>query len=407
MIRLKKIPFTAILPGIIILASATCILATDLYVPSLPHISDYFGTSDHKAQLTMSLHLLGFGLAQLIYGPLSDAWGRRPIILFGSALFFIASLMCAMAPNIETLIIARLLQGLGGAAIAVLGMVIVREVYKSEQQSVRIITLLAMVVALAPAVGPIIGGHIYVWFGWRANFYFLSAFGLLSVVCLYFLLQETLLKPNSKAIQLKYILHNYGALLKNATFVSYVIILACIFSGLFTFITQAPFLLIKQLGVLEENYGYYQGGIVVAYIVGNMISRSFVRKYSLNQIMTWGVIGIVLGAIGLVFVALNPPLVTPVNLCIPVAIYTGSLGAVFATAATRALSVPPEIRGSASALLGAAEMGLAALAAFIASQTYDHTARPMAFVIAGASFITMAAFMYIRYRKLDHTLPQD
>ena len=168
-----------IIPAILIMASGTSILSTDLYAPSLPHLQDVYGTDAGLVQLTMTLNLVAYAVAQLFYGPLSDRIGRRPVLLAGMIGFALASILCSVAGSIDTLIVARIFQGLTACAEAVVGYAVIRELY-DEAGAVRVFAAYGMAIALAPAVGPIIGGHMHVWFGWRSNFVLLT--GIIVVV---------------------------------------------------------------------------------------------------------------------------------------------------------------------------------------------------------------------------------
>jgi DHA1 family bicyclomycin/chloramphenicol resistance-like MFS transporter len=171
-------------------------LSTDLYLPSLPALTAYFGVGEAAGQLTLSAFLLGLAGGQIIYGPLSDRYGRRPVLLFGLALYAIASIVCVFAPSIQVLVIARFCQACGACVGPVLGRAVVRDVYGREGAA-RILSYLSAAIALAPAIGPIIGGFVETWFGWRANFIVLSLYGAAALALTFAILPETNTHPDT------------------------------------------------------------------------------------------------------------------------------------------------------------------------------------------------------------------
>ena len=180
---------TTIKPGIglvvcvLVLTSSVSIMSTDMYTPSLPDLADWFDTTPTRVKLTISLNMLAFGVAQLIHGPLSDRYGRKPVLLVSSLFVVFLSLGCALAQTIDQLIVARILLGLAAAAEAVIGLAIIKDLY-NEKEQVKAMALLGMAVAIAPAIGPIIGGYLHVAFGWQSNFYVISAMAFLSMLIL-------------------------------------------------------------------------------------------------------------------------------------------------------------------------------------------------------------------------------
>ncbi len=244
-----------LIPALLVSASFVSILSTDLYTPSLPHLQGVFETDAERVQLTMSLNLLGFALAQLLYGPLSDRIGRRPVLLGGMLGFALASLGCAFAGSIEALILARVLQGMTACAEAVVGYAVIRELY-DEAGAVRVLGAYGMAIAFAPAIGPVIGGHMHVLFGWRSNFFLLTGLILVVAFLIWRKLPETLRQPDPGAVDPRRILRGYLALLGDSAFMAYALIAGMVIAGLFAMVTAFPFLFIERMGVRTEHYGY-------------------------------------------------------------------------------------------------------------------------------------------------------
>ena len=163
---------------LLVSASVITMMSTDLYVPSLAHLPELLGTSPEWVKLTVSLNIAAYGIATLVHGPLSERFGRRPVLLWGMVGFTLASFLCAGAADIGQLLFARILQGIAAAVEGVVVLAIIRDVF-SQKEQVRAIAIYGIATAFAPAVAPLLGGYIHVYFGWRMNFYFLSSLALL------------------------------------------------------------------------------------------------------------------------------------------------------------------------------------------------------------------------------------
>ena len=259
--RAAATPAPLIIPVLLVAAASASILSTDLYTPSLPHLTDYFETSAETVQLTMSLNLLGFGAAQLIYGPLSDYLGRRPVFLGGLVCFAVVSLVCALAYSIEFLILARAFQGIVACAEAVVGLAIIRDLYDDED-SVRVLAAYGMAVAVAPAVGPLIGGYVHVWLGWRANFVLLAGITVVVAALVWRFLPETLAPESRIGGRPVSFARTYARLLLQRGFMGYALPAGFLVGGLFAFITAAPFVLIEHMGVATQHYGLYYAALI-------------------------------------------------------------------------------------------------------------------------------------------------
>ena len=209
-------------------------LSTDLYLPSLPD------------------------MARLVYGPLSDRYGRRPLLLAGFGISFAASLACAFAPDVETLIAMRFVQAFGACAGPVLGRAIIRDLHDRERAA-RMLSYLGAVMGFAPAAGPVIGGYLHGAFGWQANFIALAALGGGAWLLVRLLLRETLAQPDPHALDSRRLITDYAAILGEREFLGYGLTGAFAFAGLFAFISGSSFVLIDVLGVASETFGYYFG----------------------------------------------------------------------------------------------------------------------------------------------------
>ena len=385
-----KAPVPLIIPAVLVTATAASILSTDLYAPSLPHLPAYFATDAGTVQLTMSLNLLGFALAMLVYGPLVDRFGRRPVILAGMAGFAVASLACTVAWSIESLIAARVVQGLAAASQAVVVLAVIRDLY-DDAGAVRIMGAYGMAVALAPAVGPMAGGFIHVWLGWRANFAVLTVIAGAVTALLWRHLPETA-EPGRRALSLWRLFGDYGGLLRRRRFVGYALVSTFTFGGLFAFITAAPFVFIDRLGVRTDLYGVYYASMVMAYLLGSFAINRGAGRFPVERLLQVGMGVVALGGAGMPVLLLAGG-ESAVGISAVFALYALGMGVVFAVAPIRALDAAVGGHGAAAAMLGTLEMTGGSLGALAVGALHDGTAWPLAWVVCGYGLAAPAAYM--------------
>ena len=382
------------IPALLISASAVSILSTDLYTPSLPHLQGYFGADAEAVQLTMSLNLLGFALAQLLYGPLSDRFGRRPILLGGMLGFALSTLACALAPDLDSLVAARVLQGVTACTEVVVGYAVIRELY-DEAGAVKVLGAYGMAVALAPALGPLIGGQMHVAFGWRSNFALLLVLIVVVTLLIWRYLPETLARPDHEATRPRRVLAGYAALLSNGAYMTYALILSGTMAALFAFITEGPFLYIEGLGVATQNYGAYYAAVVLAYFFGAMAANRAAGRLPIDAIAAAGLLLTALGPLVLILLtALNQ--VGVLSFTVALSAFALGLGLLFASAPVRAFDVCQAGRGLAAALLGALQIGLAACGALLVAWLHDGTAWALSLTMAVCTLPPLLAYLVIR-----------
>lgn len=381
--------------SLLVSATSVSIMSTDIYAPSMPHLPALLGGAPGTVQLTVSLNVLMFGLGQLFHGPLSERFGRRPVLLGAIVLFSLAGLACALARSIEQLIIARMLQGFMGAAEAVVGLAIFADLF-DEKQQVRALAIFGMAVALVPAVAPLIGGYIHVYLGWRFNFYLVAALGIFIALLLWRLLPESTQRDRT-ALRPARVFGDYRALLRAPQFVAYAGIAGVGAGVLYAFITGAPFILIRQLGVATEHFGYYQAAVVVAFFLGSMAAMRAARHTPPEKILRRGVAIVLVGGACSVALLLSEPLHPVVFIC-AFSLMTLGLGPVFAVAPSKAMLATARSAGAAAAMLGALEMGAGGLAAGLVSVLHDGSARPLALTV-GVLMLLLTGLMRLAQRK--------
>jgi DHA1 family bicyclomycin/chloramphenicol resistance-like MFS transporter len=365
--------------AILILASSVAMMSTDLYAPTLARLPDYFGASPAAVKLTMSLNVAAYALATLIHGPLSERFGRRPVLLIGMAAFTLFSLLCGFAQSIEFLIAARVAQGFAAAVEGVVVLAIIRDIFDGRGQ-VRALALYGVATALSPAVAPILGAWIYIWSGWRMNFHILTAIAFIATVLIWIHLRESGTRDRG-ALDLRRVVRDYAGLLRNREYLRYTLIGGCTLGFFFAFITAGPFILIHGHGLPTQHFGYFQGLLVISYAAGSYLAGRLVRSRDSAAILHFGVVPVVIGGVlllAVVFGGMETPLTLAAVLCL---IAFGD-GPVFATTPGLAMDATDCRPGPAAAMLLAIELGIGALAALAVGVFHDGTTRPFAITTA-------------------------
>src|SRR5581483_1179996 len=237
-------------------------LSVDMYLASLPSIGRLLGAPAAQVQLTISFYLIGYAFAQVLYGPLSDRHGRRPVLLAALGIYVLASIGCALAFSIETLIAARLVQAIGGSGAIVLARAIVRDMFEGTRVA-RELSRMASIMALAPLAAPLLGGLLHTAFGWRANFLALFGFGAAAWLMAWLLLPETLRTRAPEPVSLRSTLRSYRRFLGNISFTAHLGIATCCLGGLFAWISMAEF-------VLQDIYNLTPMAFSVAFTVSSL-----------------------------------------------------------------------------------------------------------------------------------------
>ena len=390
MLPANSLAVTALLAALVALGP----ISTDLYLPSLPALARGFGASVGEVQLTLSVFLAGFAVAQLAYGPLSDRFGRRPVLLGGLVLYVAAGVACALASSMGVLIAARGVQAIGACAGPVLARAIVRDVHGREGAA-RVLAYMAAAMALAPALGPILGGFVELWFGWRANFVLLVLYGAAGLAAAAAFLPETNAAPDPLAARPMQILANYRALAGRRAYAGYVLACAFAYSGIFAFISGSSFVLVDGLGLGPQAYGFCFAAIVVGYMVGTLAAGRLTRRLGIDRMIAAGAAVSVLGGAllaGIAWAGVGGGLAGAAAIVAPMMLYMAGTGLVMPNAMAGAVGPFPRLAGAASALLGFVQMTVAAGVGIAVGHLHDGTARPMATAVALAAVLIAASF---------------
>ena len=383
----------------LLLAAAVALgpLATDMYLPALPQIGADFHSGTDQVQLTLSLYLVGFALAQLVCGPLADRFGRKPIMIGGILIFALASVGCALADSIETLQLCRFLQAVGGSAGPVLGRAAVRDIY-TPREAGRILAILASLMALAPALAPTLGGALLAQLGWPSIFLALAAYGLLVTGLIAWGMPEPLPRAYRQPLRPGHLLRNYRTLVIDVRFLGYTLTNAAIYGGLFAFLSGSSFVLIDFLGVEPQHFGLYFACMVVGYILGNLASARLSRQLLADQILVRGLLVAVTGG-GAMAILAYQGVHTVWAVILPQTLFMIGAGMLLPQALAGALANFPTMAGSTSALFGFIQMAVAAGAGALVGRLHDGTPLVMASIIAACAAIALAFHMLLVQRR--------
>jgi len=356
-------------------------LSTDLYLASLPHLVSAFDVTPAAVQQTLSLFVIGFGLAQLVSGPLSDRFGRRPVLLWGLAAYIAASLACALAPTLPLLVAMRFVQALGCCTAVVVARALVRDAYPPAEGA-RMLAQASSLLALAPLIGPVLGGYLQVWFGWRAAFVFHTGFGIVLLMTTGRLLRETNLHPSPQATRPGALFATYCRIASADFFWAWMLPGALSYAAIFVFISGSSFVLIDVLGVPTEYYGYCFAFGVSGYLAGTILCRRLLARVGLARSLMIGVSLALLA--GLLFAALALIGVQHWSVVlISQFLMMGAHGINFPCAQAGAIAPFPREAGAAAGLLGFFTLLAALLTGSWIGISHDGTLMPMA-LTAGA-----------------------
>lgn len=262
-------------------------LSTDLYLASLPHLARYFAVAPAAVQQTLSLFVIGFAVAQLVVGPLSDRYGRRPVLLGGLVLYVVASAACALATSIAALSAARFVQALGCCAAVVVARAVIRDAYTPAEGG-RVIARASGWMGLAPLLGPLVGAYLEIAFGWRSAFVVLGAAGAVVAFASWARMSETNAYKDPDAMRPAGLVRGYREILGSPAFWAYALPGACSFASIFVFISVGSHVLIKVLGVPTEYFGYAWGLGVTGYLGGTTLCRRLLAKLPVRQAISVG-----------------------------------------------------------------------------------------------------------------------
>jgi DHA1 family bicyclomycin/chloramphenicol resistance-like MFS transporter len=376
MLRPGSLPFTVLLGAL----TAMTAFATDMSLPALPTLAVAFSASPARVQLTLSLFVLGYGAGQLFYGLLSDRFGRRPMLLLGLAIYSLAGFACALAPTIEVLVAARLVQGLGGCVGPILGRAIVRD-HWSGVRAAQTLSYITLVFALAPLVAPLLGGVLLEWLGWPAIFLAFGCFGTVLLLATWLGFAESLAAPDPQGLAVARLMANARSFFTNRRCVGFMLVNSFIFAGLFAFISGSPFVFIEVYGVPPGRFGLYFALGAVGIMAGAVANARLIRRWPPEHVLRRSLV--LLAAAGAASLVVGRSgWGGPFLLMLPVMTYVFAQGLSMPNAVAAAMEPLPQMAGMGASFLGAMQMLGASLSGYAVNALYDKTPVPMTATIA-------------------------
>ncbi|NNG04266.1 MAG: multidrug effflux MFS transporter [Inquilinus sp.] len=379
--------------AVLVALSAVGPLALNMFVPSMPGLAATFAADYGTVQLTLSLYLIGLAVSQLAYGPLSDRFGRRPLMLAGIGLFLVGTLIALLAQSIGMLIVGRLVQAIGGCAGLVLSRAAVRDLFDRER-SASVIATITMVMVVAPMVAPLIGGYLDQWFGWRANFWLVGAFAVVVLGFAVPLLHETN-HYRQPLPGLSGMIGSYAILLRSPVYRAHIALIGFASGAFFAFLGAAPFVVIDLMGHPPSDYGRWFALGAAGYMAGNFASSRLAVRVGLCRLIQAGMGFMAAGAALMLTLALAGQM-TLLALFGPMAMIAIGNGLVLPSGNAGALSVDRRRAGAASGLSGFMQMGLGAGISTLAGHLVVDSALPLAAIMAVSVAISLLAFHALR-----------
>lgn len=370
-------------------------LSIDTYLPSIPTIADDLDTTTSIVQQSVSAYFLGLAAGQIICGPFSDRFGRRPILFLGLVLYLIATVACVLAPTIGILIVGRAVQGLGASATPAAGRAVIRDIWSGEMAA-RAMSFVMMVMAFAPIIAPLLGGQIFTYFGWQAVFWLMAGFGVLLLALVQFRLPETNGPERRAGVSIGGYFRAYRYVFTDSRAWAYLLTGGLSFATMFAYITASSSVYIDFLGIDPEYFGFFFAVNVIGLTLGNWLNSRYVMHVGYQKLLGAGTAVSVLGVIALLICSLVGTVsLTAVVITLFIAIAPISMTG--ANAIAGLLNLFPNNAGAASALFGLFQFGLGAFAGILTG-LFSTSTPPVAMafamiIMAGGAFV---AWLWLR-----------
>ena len=350
-------------PPLVVLVAVSALqpFAINVLAPATPGLARALATDYATVQLTLTLYLVTVAVTQLLVGPISDRIGRRPCILAGIGLFGVGSLLGALAESIETLLLARVVQAIGGGTCFALARAVVRDT-ASRDRAASMLGYLTMAMVVAPMVAPLVGGFLDRHFGWRSIFLVMVALAVAVAAAAAAFLHETAARHEGAG--LASLFRGYPDLLRNRSFLGYTLALSSTTAAFFAFVAGAPFVVVEVMGASPDVYGVYFLFNAGTYMVGNFLTGRFGQRIGSERLTRYGLYLSVASGVSALLCMLILPW-TPATLFLPLMLNGIGNGLTVPGGTAAALSVRPDLAGTAAGLVGATQLGLGALAAVV------------------------------------------
>ncbi|OYU08629.1 MAG: Bcr/CflA family drug resistance efflux transporter [Pseudomonas sp. PGPPP1] len=379
-------------------------ITLDLHLPALPAMADYLHSSDSQLQLTLTLYTVGSAISLLVAGPLTDRFGRRPVLLTGLFLYVVATVACALAESLPVLIIARLVQALGGCCTTVIGRVIVRDHFDRHEQA-RLLGLISMAMAVSPMAAPVLGSLMLPLLNWRGLFVVLGIVGAGLYLVVYRRLPETR-PPQVAAAPSSNLLHIYRQLLRDRYFLRYSLAIGCVYSTYFPFIAESSALLQRGFHLSPTAYALVFAATISGYMLGANIFRRLVLRFEPDRLIAGAIALNVLGSLTLAAATAALPSQW-LAIVLPMVVIMVSVGMVIPACQLAVLQPYGAIAGTASGLFFFTQMFLTALSSWATGLLSDGTSTPLIIMTASASALLATSWLTLHTTKSGSGLARE
>ena len=378
--------------------SALAPLSIDMYLPAFPQIAKDLNTDIAHVSFSLTSYFIGISLGQLLYGPLTDKFGRKKPLLLGLLIFFVSAVGCALSPSVFWLISLRVILAFGGCAGMVTSTAAVKDLFPQSEVA-KIFSILMLILGIAPIVGPTLGGTILTVTNWHFIFYFLSFFSLILIVMVYLYLPEFKELKNKKTLTIANIVKDYKFVITRNGFLFYALATGTAMAGMFAYISGSPFVFIKYFKFSEVQYSLIFAFNALGFIAGSQINRALLNKYSSIEIIYLA--GFMLLSVSIVLVLLlMVDFLGPITLIAFIFTFLFSLGLLIPNATAGALSSFTINAGMASAVVGAFQMILSAVSSWLVNFLFNGSIEPMVFgICCPSAFCSMILFFLWRKSK--------
>ncbi len=392
----KSVSTLTSIPAIVIMAIVASVFATDIYVPSMPDMTKWFGCSQEAMQFSVSIALIGSSIITPIIGPISDAIGRWKILFYGQALYSISCLLAAASPTIELFLSSRFLQGVGSAPAFVLSFAIIADVFKGNKVNIHF-AYITTAITTALILAPMIGGFFATHYNWQLSFLFLGALSGFSTLCIYLWLPETLATRSkfsfSKSMKV------YRDIMSNSRFIGMAVMPSLMISGIVGFITNASFYFIDELHYSAGAYSLYQASIMAGNTIFSYLASRTIKAFGTAQTINVGMLIFTFGGAGFLLAALIYPTNATI-ITITVSFFASGIGFVFAAITAEAMSLFPKASGAVSSLITLIRGIVIAVGVAIAGFMYNGTALSIAAFLALILVMCLGIHWSLGYLKI-------
>jgi Bcr/CflA subfamily drug resistance transporter len=388
-----------IFPLLLLIYEFVSYLSNDMYLPSLLQISREFTSSVALTQATITCWIAGLAIPQLIIGPLSDCFGRRPVLLLGGILFLISTLGCAISPTIYFLLIARFFQGVGVCSMLVTGYASIHESF-NDQNAINIIAWISSFTTLSPMLGPLLGSYILLWSSWRLIFWLVFCGALFAISALAFIMPESNTTLEKKALQPAYLLNIYRKIFSNSSFVKGALALGALQAGVVIWVAGSPFLLMNLARLSAQEFGWAQVPIFAAYAAGAHLVTPLSKKYGAPALIRGGFC-LLFPAVILLVACNNFYDLGVWRLIIPMALYAGSVGLMIAPLNREVLTSSSEKKGVAAAAFYSLLFGMVTAATVVLNLSFNGTSKPFLILI-----VILPSLAYLLYFSRKNNVTQ-